>query len=172
MFVDVNCPKLLGSIGFVQVLSATYCFRLSSSMFVDVKSVGFRNVCQCRRPHASRIDSLHTGPVGHLLFPIEFFNVCRCQPCVVPQCLSMSTIQSFSDRLARISSAGHLLFPIEFPSACRCQTCGGKSDNDFLPRSQLPRLLRNQAAQAGSSAPELNFVGSNIFNFSFQFRSF
>ncbi len=125
MFVDVNCPKLLGSIGFVQVLSATYCFRLRSSMFVDVKSVGFLNDCQCQRPHASRIDLLHTGSVGHLLFPIEFFNVCRWQRRVVPRCLSMSTIQSFLDRLARISSAGHLLFPIEFTSVCRSQSCGG-----------------------------------------------
>ncbi len=153
MFVDVNYPKLLGSIGFMQVLSATYCFRSGPSMIVDVKSVGFLNVCRCQRPHASRTDLLHTGPVGHLLFPIEFFNVCRCLPCVVPRCLSMSTIQSFSDRLARISAAGHLLFPIEFPSVCQCQTCGGKSENDFLPRSQLPRVLHNQAAGSLGSTP-------------------
>ena len=56
MFVDVNDPMLLGSICFIQAPSATYCFQLSSSMFVDANPVWFLNVCRCQLSRASRTD--------------------------------------------------------------------------------------------------------------------
>ncbi len=104
VFVDVNYPKLHGPIGSTWAMQATCWPQLTSSMFVDVKSVGLLNFCRCQLSKASRADLLHMSSAGRLLSPIEFFNCCRCQFRGVPECLSMSTTLSFSDRLASCKS--------------------------------------------------------------------